>query len=99
MKYRRLPPMPLMAGTSSVFCADETSAGSAPSASARAKAMRGHEVEAMGAWLFIDEIIDVALTIDRDVFGLVAGDRHITHQLEQCVQFGRVRVGVFDELE
>ena len=61
--------------------------------------MRGDEAEAVGARLLVDEIVDVALAIDGDLFGPVAGDRHIAHQLEQRVQFLGLRVGVFDELE
>jgi hypothetical protein len=51
----------------------------------RARPVRGDEIEAMGAGRFVDEIIDVALAIDRDLLGLVVRDRRITHQLEQCM--------------
>ena len=61
--------------------------------------MRGDETKAMGAGLLVDEIVDVALAIDRDLLGLVARDRHITHQLEQCMQLLRLRMRVFDKLE
>ena len=61
--------------------------------------MRGDEVEAVGARLLVDEIIDIALAIDGDFLGSMVGDRHIAHQLEQRVQFFGLRVGVFDELE
>ncbi len=61
--------------------------------------MRGNEVMAVGIRLLIDDIVDVALAIDRDLFRLVAGDRRIAHQLEQAVQLFRMRVGIFDELE
>ena len=61
--------------------------------------MRGDEAMAVGARLFVDEIIDIALAIDRDLLGLVAGDRRIAHQLEQRVQLFGLRVGVFDELK
>ena len=61
--------------------------------------MRGDEIEAVSAGLLVDEIIDVALAIDRDLLGLVAGDRHIAHQLEQRVQFFGTRVCIFDEFE
>jgi hypothetical protein len=37
--------------------------------------VRGDETMAVGTRLLIDEIIDIALTIDRDLLGLVAGDR------------------------
>jgi hypothetical protein len=33
------------------------------------------------------------------IFGLVARDRRITHQLEQRVQLFRLRMRVFDKLE
>ena len=62
-------------------------------------AVRGDEVEAVGAGLLIDEIIDVALAVDRDLPGLVTGDRRIAHQVEQRVQLFWFRMGVFDELE
>ena len=61
--------------------------------------MGGDEIEAVGARLFVDEIVDVALAIDRDLLGLVAGDRRKAHQLEQRVQFRGIGMGVFDELE
>ncbi len=61
--------------------------------------MRGDEAEAVGAGFFVDEIIDVALAIDRDLLGPVARHRHIAHQLEQRVQRFRVGVRVFDELK
>ena len=61
--------------------------------------MCGDEIEAMGAGRFVDEIIDVALAIDRDLPGPVARDRRITHQLEQCMQLLRLRMRVFDKLE
>ena len=107
--------MPLMAGTSSVFCAGRNIGGlraerqrafigllridHAERHRRRARPMRGDEIEAVGAGRFVDEIIDIALAIDRDLLGLVAGDRRIAHQLEQRVQLFRLRVGVFDELE
>ena len=65
----------------------------------RAGAVRGDEVVAVGAGRFIDEVVDVALAVDRDLLGAMAGDRHIAHQLEQRVQFFRIRVRVFDELK
>ena len=61
--------------------------------------MLADEVEAVGSGLFVDEIIDVALAIDRDLLGLVPRHRRVAHQLEQRVQFFRFRMGVFDELK
>ncbi|MGY4300164.1 hypothetical protein ACVWXN_008259 [Bradyrhizobium sp. i1.4.4] len=61
--------------------------------------MRGDEVEAVGAGLLVDEIVDVALAVDRDLLALVAGDGRITHQLEQRVQLFRIGMRIFDELE
>ena len=58
-----------------------------------------HETETVGAGLFVDEIIDVALAVDRDVFCPVAGDRRIAHQFEQRMQFRGIRMRIFDELE
>ena len=65
----------------------------------RAGPVRGDEIEAVGAGLLVDEIIDVALAIDRDLLGPVPRDRHIAHQPEQRVQFFGPRMRVFDELE
>ena len=65
----------------------------------RAGAMRGNEAMAMGAGLLVDEIIDIALAIDGDLLGPVAGDRRVAHQPEQRVQFFGIRVRIFDELE
>ncbi len=53
----------------------------------------------MGAGFLVDDVIDVALPIDRDLFGPVARDGHIAHQLEQRVQLFRLRMRIFDELE
>ena len=61
--------------------------------------MGGDEIKAVAAGLLVDEIVDVALAIDRDLFGLVAGDRRIAHQLEQRVQFLRLGMRIFDELK
>jgi hypothetical protein len=38
----------------------------------RAGPVRGNKAEAVGAGLFVDEIIDVALAVDRDLPGPVA---------------------------
>ena len=65
----------------------------------RAGPVRGDEGKAVGALLLVDEIIDVALAIDRDLPGPVARDRHVSHQLEQRVQLLWPRMRVFDELE
>ena len=61
--------------------------------------MRGDEVEAVRAGLFIDEIVDIALAINRDLLGAVERDRDIAHPLEQRVQLFRLGVRIFDELE
>ena len=61
--------------------------------------MRRDEILTVGAGLFIDEIVDVALAIDRDLPGLVARNRRIAHQLEQRVQFFRSRMRILHELE
>jgi hypothetical protein len=61
--------------------------------------VRGDEGKAVGAGLLVDQIIDVALAIDRDLPGAVARDRQIAHQLEQRVQLFRSGMRVFDELE
>src|SRR4051794_12087163 len=65
----------------------------------RAWSVRGDEGKAVRARLLVDEIIDVALPIDRDLFGPVAGDRNIAHQPEQRVQLFRLRMRVFDEFK
>jgi hypothetical protein len=61
--------------------------------------MRGDKAMTMRARRFIDEVIDVALAIDRDVPGPVARHRHITHQPEQRLQLFRSRMRVFDKLK
>ncbi len=65
----------------------------------RAGAMRRDEIMAVGARLFVDQIVHVALTIDRDRLGLVAGDRREPHQPEQRVELFGLRMGIFDKLE
>ena len=65
----------------------------------RARAVGGDEAQAVAAGLFVDEIIDVALAIDRDLLGLVARDRRVAHPLEQRMQFFGFGMGIFDELE
>ena len=65
----------------------------------RARPVRGDEAVAVGAGLLVDEIIDVALAIDRDLLGLVPGDRRIAHQPEQRVQLFGPRMRILDELE
>ena len=65
----------------------------------RARAVGGDKVKTMGAGFFVDEVVDVALAVDRDLPGAVTRDRGIAHQLEQRVQRPRVGMRVFDELE
>src|SRR5262249_51399879 len=45
----------------------------------RARSMGCDEVEAVGAQLFVDEVVDVALPIDRDLPRLVARNRRKAH--------------------
>lgn len=61
--------------------------------------MRSHEFEPMGAWLLVNEVIDVTLAIDRDLPGLVPRDWRVAHQLEQRMQLAGIGVGIFDEFE
>ena len=61
--------------------------------------VRGDKVEAVRAGLLIDEIVDIALAINRDLLAAVERDRDIAHQLEQRVQLFRLGVRIFDELE
>src|SRR2546426_36985 len=42
-----------------------------------ARTVRRDEAMAVGAGLLVDEVIDVALAIDRDLLALVPGDRRI----------------------
>jgi hypothetical protein len=65
----------------------------------RAGSVRGDEAGAVAARLLIDQIIDVALAIDRDLLGLVAGDRRIAHQPEKRMQLFGLGMRVLDELE
>ncbi len=57
------------------------------------------KVKTMGAGFLVDEVVDVALAIDRDLFGAVPRDRHVAHQLEQHVQRLRVGMRVFDKFK
>src|SRR6202021_732440 len=63
------------------------------------RSVRGDKAKTVGAGLLVDEIIDIALPVDRDLLGAVARDWHIAHQLEQRVQLRRVGMSVFEELE
>jgi hypothetical protein len=58
-----------------------------------------HERKAVRAGLFVDEVVDVALAIDGDLLAPVPRYRRVAHQFEQRVQFFRLGVRVFDELE
>jgi len=49
--------------------------------------------------LGVDDEVDVALAVQRDVLGAVAGDGREAHAIEQAPQQLRVRRRVFDELE
>src|SRR3954449_8311172 len=49
--------------------------------------------------LSVDYEVAVALLVQRDVLGLVVGDFGKAHPGEQLAQQGRVRSGIFDELE
>jgi len=59
----------------------------------------GNETGRECARLGIEDVIDVALAIDRDGLGLVSGHGRIAHALEQRCQFARPRMGKLDELE
>jgi hypothetical protein len=59
----------------------------------------GDKGKTVSAEFLVDEIVDVALAIDRDLLGLVARHRHIAHQPEQRVQLFRPGMGVFDEFK
>ena len=45
----------------------------------RARPVRGDKAETVGAGLFVNEVIDIALAIDRNLLRLMARDRHIAH--------------------
>ena len=49
--------------------------------------------------LGVQYVVDVALAPDGDVLGPVAGDRSITHALEQAGKLFRLGMGELDELE
>jgi hypothetical protein len=57
------------------------------------------EIEAMAARLLVDEIVDVALPVERDLLGPVPRDRLIAHQLEQPMQGFGIRMRILDEFE
>ena len=58
-----------------------------------------HELRGMAAGLAVDQVIHAALTIKRDVLGLVAGHLDIPHLREQILQNARVGMGKLDKLE
>ena len=109
------PPMPTMAGMLSSMGPTLLRCGSAPSETARSKAaaasfdaechgahrgaVRLRELLAEGVRLGVDDEIDVALRMQRDVLAAMPGDHGKPQALEQAAQQLRVGRGVFDELE
>ena len=71
----------------------------APRHRRRAGTVRGDEARRERAGLGVEHVVDVALPVDRDVLGLVLGDRPVAHSREQARELLRLRVGEFDELE
>ena len=64
-----------------------------------AGAMLLHELGALAVGFGIQQVVDVALTVERDVLGLVLGDRLKAHLAEDPVENLRVGVRILDELE
>src|SRR6266404_5309133 len=63
------------------------------------RAVGGNEASRERAGLGIQNEVDVALAIDRDVLGPVPGDGCIAHAPEQLCKLNRLRMSKFDELE
>jgi len=61
--------------------------------------MRGDEALAVTAGFLVDQIVDIALAIDRELLGAVARDRHITRQPELRMQLFGPGMRVFDEFK
>jgi hypothetical protein len=53
--------------------------------------------EAVG--LCVDDVIHIALAVERDILGAVLGDRREPHQAEGPVKFRRIRMREFHEFE
>lgn len=58
-----------------------------------------NELHPMRAWFGIKDVIDIALTPDGDVFGLVLGHRAIAHAGKQGFEFFGILMGEFDKFE
>ena len=105
--------MPITAGTSSVLSAPVYSAGAefdralervpriddAPGHRRRAGTVRGDEARGMRARLAIEDVVDVALAIERDVARLVPRHLDIAHAREQRLELRRLGMGELDEFE
>jgi hypothetical protein len=105
--------MPTMAGTSSVLSSPVYSSapldtacakrlfgvGHAPRHRRGAGAVGRDEAVGKGAFLGVEDVVDVALAPDRDGLGAVAGDRLIAHAGEQRFQRFGIGMGELDEFE
>ena len=61
--------------------------------------MRAGEGGRMRRRFGIQEIVDIALTIERDVLAVMPGDRLEAHLAKQSVKNLRLRMGELDEFE
>ena len=61
--------------------------------------MLGDKAGSVGVRLAVDEVVDAALAVERNVLGLVPGNLDITHLLEQPLEFARVGMGELHEFE
>ena len=57
------------------------------------------EIDTVAAGFLVDEVVDIALAIERDLLAPVPRHRRIAHQSEQRVQRLPIGMRIFDELE
>ncbi|MCY1240277.1 hypothetical protein D9M72_531150 [compost metagenome] len=77
-----------------VLCVDD-----APGHGRGAGAVLIDEAHGMRAGFGVQNVVDVALPPDRDVLGLVLGNRAVTHASKKLGELLRFRMGEFDEFE
>jgi hypothetical protein len=53
----------------------------------------------MRIWLAVENVVDIALAIERYVAGLVSGNIRVTHTLKKYFQLLRLTMGKLDEFE
>src|SRR5450830_459878 len=63
------------------------------------RAMNGGKRGGVAVWFGVEDEIDAALAIQRDIFGAVAGDRGKAHRFQYGGQRQWIKRGEFDEVE